>query len=357
VAASAKHFPGLANTPVDTHVAQAVISGSLDYLWERDLVPFRAAVEAGTATVMVSHVTFEALDAEHPATLSPQVIQGLLRDEIGFSGLACTDCMEMRAISDHYTPGESAVLAALAGQDLILFSHRPDRQAAAYDALVAAARSGRLPEAQIDAAVARVQAVKERFAITAAPDPGQVRQPERLAVMQDAARRGMVTLRLQPGVLPLRPDDTRRVALIEFASILESGILESGGVTGFASAVRERLPGVERVSLGGAENPPDLLARARALAAGADVLVLATRNAHLMPTQRALAQALIDLAPRTILLCLRNPYDADALTGAGTVLCTCGDSTPSLQTAVDALLGTFVPLGRLPVSVRTGGVA
>jgi len=265
--------------------------------------------------------------------------------------------MEMRAISDHYTPGESAVLAALAGQDLILFSHRPDRQAAAYDALVAAARSGRLPEAQIDAAVARVQAVKERFAITAAPDPGQVRQPERLAVMQDAARRGMVTLRLQPGVLPLRPDDTRRVALIEFASILESGILESGGVTGLASVVQEVLPDVERVSLGGGENPPDLLARARALAAGADVLVLATRNAHLMPAQRALAQALIDLAPRTILLCLRNPYDADALTGAGTVLCTCGDSTPSLQTAVDALLGTFVPLGRLPVSVRTGGVA
>ena len=121
VAACAKHFPGLGNTPVDTHDALAVISGSVDYLWENDLIPFQAAAQVGVDTIMTTHVKFEALDSQYPATLSPVIVQQLLRDEIGFTRVVSTDCMEMKAITDHYDPGESAVLAALAGIDLILF--------------------------------------------------------------------------------------------------------------------------------------------------------------------------------------------------------------------------------------------
>jgi len=85
------------------------------------------------------------------------------------------------------------------------------------------------------------------------------------------------------------------------------------------------------------------------------VLVLATRSAHLLPEQREVAQALLDSAAKSVLLCLRNPYDAEALHGADVVLCTCGDGTPSLQAALDALLGRFTPAGRLPVSVSLAG--
>jgi beta-N-acetylhexosaminidase len=81
VVSSAKHFPGLGNTPDDTHEALAVISGSVDYLWEHDLIPFRAVVKAGVATVMTTHVKFEALDSEYPATLSPEIVTKLLREE------------------------------------------------------------------------------------------------------------------------------------------------------------------------------------------------------------------------------------------------------------------------------------
>jgi beta-N-acetylhexosaminidase len=128
VAATAKHFPGKADTPVDPHVRLPVIEGPLDDMWETDLVPFRAASEAGIAAVMVTHVQFKALEPEYPSTLSPRIIQGLLREDVGFRGLVSTDCMEMKAVTDRYGPGESAVLAALAGANIIFFSHTRELQ-------------------------------------------------------------------------------------------------------------------------------------------------------------------------------------------------------------------------------------
>ncbi len=162
VAACAKHFPGLGNTPVDTHEALAVIDVPFDFLLENDLVPFRLAIEVGVATMMMTHVTFSALDTQYPASLSPAVTETLLRDKLGFTGVATTDCMEMRAVSDHYTPGESAVLAALAGQDLILFSHTRASQEAAYEGLLTAAQSGRLSLDRIDQSVTRIQTKSQR---------------------------------------------------------------------------------------------------------------------------------------------------------------------------------------------------
>ena len=105
------------------------------------------------------------------------------------------------------------------------------------------------------------------------------------------------------------------------------------------------------MSLKAADPKPELLAKARVLAQSADIFVLATRSAHLMPEQLEMAKNLLALSKRAILICLRNPYDAGVLTGMDAILCTCGDSTPSLQAAADALFGDFVPTGRLPVEV------
>ncbi len=356
VAATAKHFPGIGRTPVDSHLALPIIEEPPDSLRERDFAPYRAAAQAGVASVMVGHVQFTAVDPRHPATLSPRVIQDLLRREIGFQGLVCTDCMEMRAVSNHYGPGESAVLAALAGADAILFSHsffeteEPHREA--YEALLGAARSGRLPLAHIDAAVGRIRQVKERFAITEPPAPEQVRQPERLALMERAARAGTILLRAEPEAFPLPPTAGARAALVEFASYRDSEAMDQGGSTTLAALLRRQAPQVETASLKAMAPSPGSLARARELAAGADVLILAARNAHLNDAELAVARELLALGRRAILLCLKNPYDAELLPGAGTVLCTCGDSMPSLRAAVDALLGRFAPAGSLPVPLR-----
>ncbi|MBI5669247.1 MAG: beta-N-acetylhexosaminidase [Chloroflexi bacterium] len=350
VAATAKHFPGVGNTPVDTHEALAVITEAPDYLYQYDLVPFRAAVAAGVAAVMVNHVRFDGLDAQYPATLSPRVIGDLLRRDIGFTGVACTDCMEMKAISNHYGAGESAVLAALAGEDIIFFSHTRAYQAEACDALLVAARSGRLSENRIDEAVGRIQMLLARFPANSQPDISAIRQPERLTLMQQAARAGTVLLKSDPAVFPLKPDTNAGV--VEFASYLESGVVERGGITGFVARLSARLPQAVCVSLKSADTDAAALERAQQMAADCDVLVLATRNAHLIPEQLDMARDLAARAQQVILVCLRNPYDAMVLPGAVAVLCTCGDGEPSLLAAVDALLGQFKPAGKLPVPVE-----
>lgn len=349
VATTAKHFPGHGNTPVDTHVDMAVVNGALDVLWSHDLVPFRDAITAGVDVVMISHVKFEALDAEHPSTLSASVITGLLRDEIGFSGMICTDCMEMQALSRYYGVGERAVLAAQAGVDHMFFSHTHDYQVEAYEALLTAAQDGRLSAERINAAVERVLALKARYPANPTPDLTRIRQPEHLAVMQQAARAGTTLLNADSAVFPLT--ESANAVCIEFASHMDTGAMESGRLTGLATVLGEHLPHIPVLSLRPTVTDAAALAQAQTMAQGADVVILATRNAHLWEAQQAAAQTIIDVARDVILLCLADPYDADVLPGAGTVICTCGDATPSLEAAADALQGRFVPAGRLPVAL------
>lgn len=344
IATSPKHFPSAGNTRIDTHIALPALDTPLDHLRAVDLQPYRAVIAAGAASVMVTHVLYRALDPDHPSTLSPIVVRQLLRGELGFDGVVTTDCLEMQAITNHYGPGESAVLAALAGIDAILFSHTREKQEAAYAALLDAARSGRLPASLIDAANRRLAAFKDAYLLPRA-DLSIIRSPDHLTLMAEAARAGTTLIR-GGAALPLRTD--RSIGMIEFPSAFDSGINEVDGLTGFSRLLRARLPTAAVVTV----TDPHQGDAALALARQADTLILATRSAHLNADKIALCQRVIDTAQRTVLVCLRNPHDAAALAGADSVLCTCGDSAPSLAAAVDALLGDYVPTGRLPVALN-----
>jgi beta-N-acetylhexosaminidase len=354
VAATAKHFPGKADTPVDPHVSLPVIEGPMKDMWDTDLAPFRAASEAGVAAMMVTHVQFKALEPDHPSTLSPSITKGLLREDVGFKGLVSTDCMEMKAVTNRYGPEESAVLAALAGANIILFSHTREHQEAAHDALLDAARTGRLSIEEIDFAIERVREVKERFAISRRPSLEAIRRPEHLEIAARAARSGTILLRAGSGALPILRDDPRRVALIEFVSQLEIEALEQGARTHLASLIQEELPSVESLWLDPDSPSEGPLGGARALASSSEVVIVATRNAHLIPRQRELAQELLASGRESVLLCLRNPYDAGTLKGAEAVICTCGDGEPSLAAAAHLLAGRFKPTARLPVPLQMG---
>jgi beta-N-acetylhexosaminidase len=135
VAGCLKHFPGLGNTAVDTHVELAVAGGGLAQL-ERDLLPYhRLAGDA--ACVMVGHGHYPDLDPSprRPASLSPRIVRGLLRDEIGFAGLVVTDDLEMGAVATHDVDGAAAVAAMDAGCDLLLYCSDLDRAETASLAL------------------------------------------------------------------------------------------------------------------------------------------------------------------------------------------------------------------------------
>ena len=106
---------------------------------KNDLTPFRAAIAADVGSIMLTHVIYDELDTERPATLSPRIAGRLLRDELGYDGVVCTDCMEMKAITDAFGAGESAALAIEAGADLALFSHTRAAQESAYEAVLESA--------------------------------------------------------------------------------------------------------------------------------------------------------------------------------------------------------------------------
>ncbi|MEU1072313.1 MULTISPECIES: glycoside hydrolase family 3 protein [unclassified Streptomyces] len=162
VAACTKHFPGHGDTAVDSHHALPRIDVDLDTLHARELVPFRAAIAAGSKSVMSAHILLPALDPTRPATLSPRVLTGLLREELGYDGLIVTDAVEMQAIASTYGIERGSVLAIAAGADALCVGGGladEDTVLRLRDALVAAVRDGELPESRLADAAERVRAL------------------------------------------------------------------------------------------------------------------------------------------------------------------------------------------------------
>ena len=174
-----KHFPGHGDTAVDSHVGLPVVSKTAEQLLKEELLPFQLAIKGlslfrdrelnGVPAVMVSHILLTEVDPEYPATLSPKVIGGLLREDMGFDGMVVTDDLTMSALSDTYSMGETAVLALEAGCDLLLVCHKTENLTAAYDALLEAVNSGRVSMERLDESVRRILTVKHDYQISGEP--------------------------------------------------------------------------------------------------------------------------------------------------------------------------------------------
>jgi beta-N-acetylhexosaminidase len=176
VAACGKHFPGHGDTSTDSHHELPVVEHGRDRLDAVEIVPFRAAVAAGVACLMTAHVLLPALDRERPASLSPTVIDGLLKRTLGFEGVVISDDLGMQAIAASTPLGEAAVGAIEAGCDTVLLCNStPDEQVAVLEALIAAMESGRLPAARVEDAFARQEGVKARV------QPESPEEPDTLA--------------------------------------------------------------------------------------------------------------------------------------------------------------------------------
>ena len=161
VAATAKHFPGLGRASENTDFAPATIDTSRAGL-EADISPFRAAIAEGIDFVMLASAAYPRLGSDEPASLSPEIVTGLLREELGFTGLAISDDLLAPAIAAEHPRREAAALAAAAGVDVLLFA--ADSAPGIAAGLVAATRAGELDEAALRASCGRVIALKERLA-------------------------------------------------------------------------------------------------------------------------------------------------------------------------------------------------
>ncbi|MEU5345861.1 glycoside hydrolase family 3 protein [Streptomyces sp. NPDC020766] len=301
VAACTKHFPGHGDTAIDSHHAMPRIDAELAVLESRELVPFRAAIEAGTRAVMTAHILVPALDPVHPATLSRRILTGLLREELGYDGLIVTDGMEMQAISATYGIERGSVLAIAAGADAICVGGGLSDEPTVLrlrDALVAAVRAGELPEERLADAAARVRALATWTASTrstsstaATSEAGPDATDASTDVGLVAARRALTVTR---GAHFAPVTEAPYVAALTPVANIAVGDETPWGV---AAELRRMLPGTETGSFTGERAGAEALA-----AAGSHRVVAVVRDAHRHSWMAQALDTLLAARPDTVVV-------------------------------------------------------
>lgn len=362
VSATLKHFPGHGDTDVDSHLGLPIIKHPRERLEQMELVPFRAGVAAGADAVMTAHIEMPALDPtpKTPTTLSQPIVQGLLRKDLGFRGLIYTDSMGMAGVSAIYSPGEAAVRAVAAGNDVIL--HSPDDRAA-FEAVVEAVKSGRIPEAQVNASVERILMAKARAGLhrnkTVNLDAiaTLVGTRRNKTVAQEVSQRSITLLRDERQHVPLK---LARDAQILYLSVLDypGNWRISAPSRTFIPELRKRWPNVTAVELSDRTSPSEIeLVRSMAArydAVIASIFVRASSASGRMdlaePLQRLLGGFTRGKRP-FVTVFFGNPYVASFIPDLPAVMLTYDFYDQAEASAVRALAGEAAIGGRLPIEL------
>lgn len=379
VLATAKHFPGHGDTHTDTHRSLPVLDVDRARLDRVELVPFRAAIDAGVAAVMTGHLAIPALDPTPapmrtdaaateenpytkdaaeiqrggtvPASVSRAVVTDLLRRDLHFDGLILGDAFDMGGLVAHFDAGDAAVRAIEAGTDVILKSADTD---AAIAAVKAAVHSGRISEARIDQSVRRILDAKRRVRTRVGTDEEIFRgvdTAEHRRVAADVAQRAITLVREQPGVLPLKPQS--RVVIVGVSDFPEAvtpvGRVEaevrrrSKNTTAFLIDARTRNEDLRPILDAAANADAVLLAFAIRAVSGAG-------HMKVPDVTRELVASLPSNA-KIVAVAFGSPYVLRELPTLPTYLCAYGVQ-PVMQTAaVKALYGESAISGRLPVTI------
>jgi beta-N-acetylhexosaminidase len=359
VAATLKHFPGMGEISADTHHGSVQTEVDAGLLRERELVPFRGGIAAGAPMVMVGHAAVASLTGRDdlPATLAAPIVTALLRDELGFRGVAISDALNMRALAQGGAGSAIEAIAGLrAGLDLLLLT--PDAAAtldALDEALVLAVNRGLLPTEGAVTSLGRVAALRRRLAaspVGGEPDLSVIGCSAHQALAAELASRSITLVRDDGNLLPLRLDPAADVvAIMPRPADLTPADTSSTVAPGLADAIRRHHPRVTAHVV--TQDPDDAeIAAARAAAAGADLVVIGTISASQQRGQVALVESLLGLGRPTVTVALRTPWDGDAYQAAGTHVCTYSVLEPSLLALADALFGLAPFPGRLPVRLQ-----
>jgi beta-N-acetylhexosaminidase len=355
--ATAKHFPGHGDTSADSHLLLPVISAPWSRLDTLELVPFRAAIQAGVAVVMSAHVTMPALASYRrlPATLDPAVLGGLLRDSLGFRGLVVTDALDMGALVNTYGGGEAVVLAFEAGADLLL---QPSDPRVAIDAMVRAVESGRIPSERLDLSLRRVLQLKRQAGLftrrTVPLDsvPEVVGSRRFLATARDITERSIVLAADGTGTVDSLRAAPRQVALITFGeeNAFTIGntfarVLRQGGhkVTSFRLFPATGAAGLDSARAIIRRNPYVIIA--------ASVRVSASKGTVGLPDPVARFIEETARRRRTVLVSFGSPYIGMQVRGLRSYLLAWSPSALSEAAAARALSGQAPITGRLPVRI------
>ncbi|HEU4828545.1 MAG TPA: glycoside hydrolase family 3 N-terminal domain-containing protein [Gemmatimonadales bacterium] len=353
--ATAKHFPGHGDTETDSHLALPVIGADWARFDTLELVPFRAAIDAGVHAVMSAHIALPGIDSgrTRPATVAPNILTGVLRDSLGFRGLTVTDALNMGGVVSKYGPGEATVLAFLAGADLLLM---PVNAAEAIDAMEAAVTSGRIPRERLDRSVRRVLEWKKRLGlfderfVDLDSVMATVGRAEFQATSREIAERSIV-LAADDGTVDSLRAAPRRITLVSYAD----GPRETIG-TSFAAELRARGHTVTALRLH-AESAPAAFDSARAVLARSPIAVFAVSvrpvdskgSIAIPPLMNSLIDSSAALRP-TVLASFGSPYIVMETPRVRSYLLGWAANPASERAVARALSGAPIT-GKLPISI------
>jgi beta-N-acetylhexosaminidase len=364
--ATLKHFPGHGDTDVDSHLGLPIIKDPRASLDQTEFPPFKAGIAAGAGAVMTAHIEMPALDPSPntPTTLSQPIVSGVLRKEMGFDGIVYTDSMGMAGVTALYKPGEAAVRAIKAGNDIVL--HSPD-DGAAFAGIKAAVQSGEIPAAQFEKSVERILRAKARAglhrtrAVSLDALPNIVGSRAHQAVADEVSRKSITLVRDQRNQVPL---EVAREAQVLYLSILDTpgGWRIAAPSRSFIPELKRRWPNVTSVELSERSTANELeLVRAMAPrfdAIVASVFVRASSGSGRMDLPANMQTVLRTIARQTeqsgkpfVTVLFGNPYTATFLPEVPAMLLTYDYYDRAERSAVRALAGEAPITGKLPIGL------
>jgi len=339
VVASAKHFPGHGDSTDDTHVGLARVDFGRPRIDAIELVPFKQAIAAQVASILMGHIIFTELDDENPASVSPIIIQDVLRKELGFDGLIITDAMDMHAVAQR---GEKqCVIDALqAGNDLVLLGHLPNQLA-----LLQALSHLENPEA-----VKRIDVVRQQLPRQSLPLK-VIGSPEHQQVAQHIAEASITVVKDETPLLPLElaPNDLLVVLQPKPRNLTPADTSAAVEVK-MSEALQQYHPTTIKIPYRMDLDEHEMTA-VITQCHDAKTIIIGTINTQETPQQAKLVDILVTLGKPLIVVALRTPYDILDFTHVTTYLCTYGIRDESMQALAKIIMGQLTASGKLPCTL------
>ncbi len=386
---TAKHFPGHGDTDTDTHLATARINENLEHIQSIELVPFKAAIEGGVDAVMVGHLSVPALDSDpnRVATISPKIVDGLLKHDLGFKGLVVTDALDMNGLTRLFgygndAAGKAAVAAVKAGNDLLLI---PADLGESYDGVLRAVKRGEISEARIDESVRKILLMKASVGLNKAKLvdinglASSIAKPENLSRAQEMADASVTLVRDNLQVLPLQAktqgtpghhatyQKSEDVRGRELAVIVTDDSRSDSGRF-FDQQIRRRSPEMrtiwvdDRTAVGITDTVLQAVQQAEKIVVAIYAIPSAGRvkmengvfraSSDMSDASAALVKNILQKAgARTVVVAMGNPYLVQDIPEVQNYMCTYSNAQVSDEAAVKALFGDIAIHGHLPVTI------
>jgi beta-N-acetylhexosaminidase len=360
--ATAKHFPGHGDTALDSHILMPTLDATRERLDEIELPPFRAAVRRGVRAIMTAHMAVPALDVDavevRPATMSPALVDGILRRDFGFEGLIFSDALQMGAVADRYEPGEAVVLSIEAGCDVALC---PVDTARAHGALLDAVAAGKITRERIDESARRILEAKAWCGLQREREVSLegvwevVGSPAHTSTARELFERAVTLVRDPRGLLPVTNKRVVGIILKDSVPVWAHVLREPAGLP-FSREVLERYrarviessadaPDIEQLLEATREADVVLVAICARVAAYKGSVALSHAHAKVL---QALDQTNVPL----IAAVFGNPYILPHIPERATTLLTFESAAESEEAAVRVVAGLIPALGRAPIKIE-----